>query len=165
MESLLHGTQMIGYVLYRLLRPCREHTANGSYYFLARALRIHGEMNLKNLVPGDTLLDMIAMRATTPSLDAYVQDLNVMRQVVRARSFRLKNPRTGLYRFMDEESYGQLHSFAPLAPKNTKDRLLTLGRGYAIIKEEQGKLVLNRQSRIYPLLQIMMDDIMEHERE
>jgi hypothetical protein len=122
-------------------------------------------MNLKNLVPGDTLLDMIAMRATTPSLDAYVQDLNVMRQVVRARSFRLKNPGTGLYRFMDEESYGQPFSFAPPAPKNTRDRLLTLGRGYAIIKEEEGKLVLNRQSRIYPLLQIMMDDIMEHERE
>jgi hypothetical protein len=122
-------------------------------------------MNLKNLVPGDTLLDMIAMRATTPSLDAYVQDLNVMRQVVRARSFRPKNPGTGLYRFMDEESYGQLLSFAPPAPKNTRDRLLTLVRGYAIIKEEEGKLVLNRQSRTYPLLQIMMDDIMEYERE
>jgi hypothetical protein len=81
---------------------------------------------------------------------------------IRARSFRLKNPGTGLYRFMDEESYGQLLSFAPPAPKNTRDRLLTLGRGYAIIKEEEGKLVLNR---IYPLLQIMMDDIMEHERE
>jgi hypothetical protein len=88
-----------------------------------------------------------------------------MHQVVRAGSFRLKNPGTGLYRFMDEESYGQRFSFAPPAPKNTRDRLLTLGRGYAIIKEEEGKLVLNRQSRIYPLLQIMMDDIMEHERE
>jgi hypothetical protein len=122
-------------------------------------------MNLKNLVTGDNLLDMIAMRANTPILDAYVQDLNFVRRVVRTTGLRLTNPGNGVYRFMDEESYGELLTFAPHAPKNMADKILALGRGYAVIKQEEGTLVLDRQSRIYPLLQILTDDIMEHKRE
>ncbi|KAA8914689.1 hypothetical protein FN846DRAFT_926280 [Sphaerosporella brunnea] len=121
------------------------------------------EMNVKNLITGDNLLDMMWMRATTPIHDAYVADINLVREAARKYNFE-PVAGNGVYQFLDEENWGRLLEIATHAPRNVRQNLLDMGKGYAMVTEADGKLVLERQWKIYPYLQILADDIMEHKR-
>ncbi|KAF8242891.1 hypothetical protein K440DRAFT_615313 [Wilcoxina mikolae CBS 423.85] len=122
------------------------------------------EMNLNNLVTGDNLLELISMRATTPIQNAYVADIDLVRDACRKHNFKLARAGNGVYQFMDEEKWGQLYEISPHAPRSVRQNLLDMGKGYAMVTEADGKFVLERQIKIYPHLQILADDIMEHKR-
>jgi hypothetical protein len=121
-------------------------------------------MNLNNLTADDNLLELISMRATTPIQNAYVADMDLVRDACRKHNFKLARAGNGVYQFMEEEKWGQLYEISPQAPRSVRQNLLDMGKGYAMVTEADGKLVLERQSKIYPHLQILTDDIMERKR-
>jgi hypothetical protein len=123
------------------------------------------EMNVKNLVTGDNLLELIRLRATTSIQNAYVADIDLVRDARQKHDLKLVRPGGGVYQFMEEDNWGCLLEIAPEAPKSMRQKLLNMGKGYAMVTEEDGRLVLERQMKIYPHLQALADDIMEHKRE
>jgi hypothetical protein len=122
-------------------------------------------MNVKNLVTGDNLLQLIEQRATTPVQQIHPYDLELVRMAMLRHGIQLRTAGNGVYLFVDEDKWGQLMEFTPKAPRDQREKMLEMGRHVAIVEEGDGKMVLERQGKIYPHLEILVDDIMEVRRE
>lgn len=123
------------------------------------------ELNLRDLVAGDTTLEFLERRAMTPVLGMYPYDAHTMRTSMRINGISHKTGRKkgAVMMFIEEDQYGACMAETTRARGNEMDKLMQMGNGCILI-ENEGLMVLERQQVIYSFLTILVDDIMDIKR-
>lgn len=123
------------------------------------------ELNLRDLVVGDTALEFLERRAMTPVLGMYPYDAHTMRTSMRVNgiSHRTGRKKGAVMMFIEEDQYGACMAETARARGNEMDKLMQMGNGCILI-ENEGLMVLERQQVIYCFLTILVDDIMDMKR-
>lgn len=123
------------------------------------------ELNLQDLVVGNTTLEFLERRAMTPVLGMYPYDAHTMRTSMRVNgiSHRTGRKKGAVMMFIEEDQYGACMAETARAKGNEMDKLIQMGNGCILI-ENEGMMVLERQQVIYSFLTILVDDVMDVKR-
>lgn len=123
------------------------------------------ELNIRDLLTGDTALTFLERRATTSVLAMYPYDAHTMRTSMRVNGFSHATGRKhgAVMMFIEEDQYGACMELGENARGNEMDTLLQMGNGCILI-ENEGSMVLERQGKLYSFLSLLVDDIMDMKR-
>lgn len=123
------------------------------------------ELNLKDLIPGENVLELLDQRATTPIEEIYPYDAHTMLTSMQVNQINHATGRKkgAVAMFLKEDEWGKCFELTRTARGNELDDLIRMGKG-CIVSENEGFMILERQAYIYSFLSVLVDDIMDMKR-